>query len=87
MFIEEFAHTQLYSACAHAITNQVNGEGLGSEATKTPNHRWSKWVSHHKRFLSYDYTQQCYLVPSAAPRVLSGIASVVKTSKTPLVGD
>ena len=28
----EFAHTQLHSACVCAITDRVNGEGLGSEA-------------------------------------------------------
>ena len=32
-FLAEFANTQLHSARAHAITDRVNGEGLGSEAT------------------------------------------------------
>ena len=32
---QRFAHTQLHSARARAITDLVNGEGLGSEASIT----------------------------------------------------
>ena len=32
-FIAEFAHIQLYSARAREITDRINGEGLGSEAS------------------------------------------------------
>ena len=32
-FFMEFAHTQLHSACVGAITDHLNREGLGSEAT------------------------------------------------------
>ena len=30
----EFAHTQLHSAHAREITDSINGEGLGSEASQ-----------------------------------------------------
>ena len=33
--LAEFAHTQLHSALARVITDRVNGEGLGSEASRS----------------------------------------------------